>query len=751
MNRLSPEDPKLTAYALGELQGPERDAVEAAIRDDPEARAAVEAMRAFAAQLSGALAQESAEAPAAASTAAADTPAQAGGKRPATASVSSKVLRFPQLYFVIGGLAAACVAVIVALQEPKPFLQKHYQEVALPTVKLAMPGSDEEPAGAQSQEQVAAAEREAEKAAVATAREAELRAKQQVATAATRPLLQQVQAPAPTLGASDGEVTLSPFSIRVVGQDRAAKRERIAGAPEPTRQIATGGLMAGNVGGFGAGDRPQSVSTGPAPDRSAEAYAYHQDNAFTRAADAPFSTFSVDVDTASYANVRRLIESGQLPPADAVRIEELVNYFPYRYANPVAAAKPDAKAPPFAASLEVADAPWAAGHRLVRIGLKARDVSAAERPHANLVFLLDVSGSMDEPNKLPLVKESMRLLLQRLEPEDRVAIVIYAGASGLALPSTPVSKAQEIVAALDNLTPGGSTNGAMGIQLAYDIAKANFVPHGINRVILCTDGDFNVGVTSEGELVRLVEEKARSGIALTVLGFGMGNYKDSTLEQLADKGNGNYGYIDTRNEAEKLLAQQVNGTLLTVAKDVKIQVEFNPARVASYRLIGYEDRLLQAQDFNDDKVAAGYVGSGHTVTALYEIVPTSAAAEHAAPAVDPLKYASATASPAKASPELLTVKLRYKDPERDTSERLEFPLIDAGGTFANASSDFKFAAAVAEFGMILRQSPQRGTATLGDVLAWGAAGAAHPEDDPEGYRRAFLDLVRRAEPLLRGT
>ncbi|MBC7368292.1 MAG: VWA domain-containing protein [Undibacterium sp.] len=491
----------------------------------------------------------------------------------------------------------------------------------------------------------------------------------------------------------------------------------------------------------------------------AESYAYRKDNDFLSTAENPLSTFAADVDTASYANVRRMLRAGHKPPADAVRVEEWVNYFPYRYAAP--------KGEAFAASLEVAEAPWAVGHRLVRIGLKAREVTASERGAANLVFLVDVSASMDRPERLPLVKESLRLLVNRLRPDDRVAIVTYAGASGLALASTPVAQAREIVAALEAMTPGGATNGGMGIRLAYDIAKANFVTGGVNRVILCTDGDFNVGVTGEGELVRLVQEKAKSGVFLTVLGFGMGNFKDSMLEAIADKGNGSYGYIDSRREAEKLLGAQVNGTLTTVAKDVKLQVEFNPARVASYRLIGYENRLLAKEDFNNDKVDAGEIGAGHTMTALYEVVPTSQSGggrRETGRAVNELKYSrrpgtvplavagangtsnfelrTSNVEAAEESTEFLTVKVRYKEPTGDVSRKLEFTLTDAGARFADASGDFKFASAVAAFGMILRNSPHKGTVTLNEVATWAEEGAA---DDPGGWRGEFVELARVAD------
>ena len=367
----------------------------------------------------------------------------------------------------------------------------------------------------------------------------------------------------------------------------------------------------------------------------------------------------------------------------------------------------------------------------MRIGLKGREVATAARPAANLVFLIDVSGSMNEPNKLPLVKEAMRLLLGRLRPDDRVAIVVYAGASGLALPSTPAAKSREILAALDALNASGPTNGALGLQLAYDIAKANFIPGGVNRVILCTDGDFNVGITSEGELTRLIQEKAKSGVSLTALGFGMGNYKDATLKQLADQGNGSYGYIDTRREAEKLLVEQVNGMLMPVAKDVKLQVEFNPAQVASYRLIGYEDRLLKQEDFNHDAMEGGEIGAGHTVTALYEIVPVE-------------NPKSEIRNPKLAA--LLTLKVRYREPAGTVSLKREFPLTDGGARFAAASADFKFAAAVAEFGMILRDSPYKGTGTLDQAAAWAEAGT---DSDAGGYRGEFVELVRQAEALMR--
>ena len=374
-----------------------------------------------------------------------------------------------------------------------------------------------------------------------------------------------------------------------------------------------------------------------------------------------------------------------------------------------------------------------------------------KRPASNLVFLLDVSGSMEPPNRLPLVRQAMRLLVDKLGENDRVAIVVYSGASGLALPSTTGDRKEQILAALENLQAGGSTNGAQGIELAYQTAAEHFIKGGVNRVILATDGDFNIGTTSEGDLVRLIQEKAKGGVFLSVLGVGDDNLNDSMMQKLADKGNGNYAYLDSLDEARKVLVQQINGTLVTIAKDVKIQVEFNPARVASYRLIGYEKRILRKEDFNNDKIDAGEIGAGHTVTALYEIVPVGVEANPAASVapVDPLKYqpnlvSVATSLGKAASPELLTVKLRYKEPDGDTSKLIERPFVDSGAQFASAAPDLKFAAAVAEFGMILRDSEFKGNGTFGAVLEWAQEGMGADEN---GYRAGFLVLVRKAQEL----
>ncbi len=452
---------------------------------------------------------------------------------------------------------------------------------------------------------------------------------------------------------------------------------------------------------------------------------------YVRVADEPLSTFSIDVDTASYSNVRRMLNQGALPPKGAVRIEEMINYFNYDYKAPR-----DDK--PFAVDLEMAQCPWDQKHRLVRIGLKGKEISSEKREAANLVFLLDVSGSMSSANKLPLLKKSLKMLVNNLKAKDRVAIVVYAGASGLVLPSTSCEERGKILESLDRLAAGGSTNGGAGIELAYKTAVANYIEKGINRVILCTDGDFNVGTTNQSELVDKIEKSAKTGVYLSVFGFGMGNYKDSTLEKLADKGNGNYGYIDTEKEAKKALVEQVNGTLVTIAKDVKIQVEFNPAQVKAYRLIGYENRKLDKQDFNDDKKDAGEIGAGHTVTAFYEVIMAKDNFE--GPSVDPLKYQQHTKVKADLTSEVLTVKVRYKKPDEDKSQLLEFPLQGQIGEAGNGSDDLRFAAGVSAFGMLLRDSKFKGSATYDMVLE--LCGAQDRE-----LRKEFIELVNKAKRL----
>ncbi len=504
-----------------------------------------------------------------------------------------------------------------------------------------------------------------------------------------------------------------------------------------SRAAAVGGLAGRAV------SSPAPWPAGPYPyrprgDFNTEAYDRIDENAFHTAAADPLSTFSIDVDTASYANVRRFLNSGALPPRDAVRIEELINYFRFDYARPATDA-------PFSVTTEIAACPWNPQHKLALVGLQARPLDADHVPARNLVFLLDVSGSMEPPDKLPLVRTAMRMLVDTLTSRDRIAIVVYAGNSGLVLPSTSGAEKEKIHEAIARLEAGGSTNGGAGIQLAYKIAEEQFVKGGINRVILATDGDFNVGVTNQGDLTRLIEHKRDSGIFLSVLGVGTGNVKDSTMEKLADRGNGNYAYLDSLHEARKVLVKEAGATLVTVAKDVKIQIEFNPANVSAYRLIGYENRLLNKEDFNDDRKDAGEIGAGHTVTALYEIVPAGVKFE--APKVDALKYQKTPAPVVERSDflrdELMTVKLRYKAPDGNDSRLLTVPVKNRTGEM---SANVGFAAAVAEFGMLLRQSEYRGSATHADAaaLARRFRGA-----DPDGYRAEFVKLVELAEALTR--
>jgi len=466
-------------------------------------------------------------------------------------------------------------------------------------------------------------------------------------------------------------------------------------------------------------------------DWNTEEYDAINENIFHSAMQSPLSTFSIDVDAASYSNVRRFINNGQQPPRDAVRIEEMINYFSYDYPAPEGR-------DPFAIYTEVSSAPWNPAHRLVHIGLQGKKVPTEHLPPSNLVFLIDVSGSMSSANKLPLLKASFKLLVKQLRAQDRVAMVVYAGAAGLVLPSTSGACKEQLMEALDNLQAGGSTAGGEGIQLAYKVAKENFIADGNNRVIIATDGDFNVGESSNAAMERLVEAKRNEGVFLTVLGYGMGNYKDSKMEILADKGNGNYAYIDNILEAQKVLVNEFGGTLFTIAKDVKLQVEFNPAKVQAYRLIGYENRMLRHEDFNNDKKDAGDLGSGHTVTALYEVIPVGV--EDKFYKMDSLKYQSAATNPyARASKELLAVKFRYKDPKENSSKLIVRALEDKGAPLSRASDNFRWAAAVAGFGMVLRGSEFSEGMTIEQILrlAQNARG-----DDREGYRLEFINLIK---------
>jgi Ca-activated chloride channel homolog len=538
--------------------------------------------------------------------------------------------------------------------------------------------------------------------------------------------------PAPSL--ADEERTADPAAspTRKVDHDKrratplpAAPRPGLGGALGYKGKTATGG-------GFAWGPSHEA-------EIASEAYAQVAENGFVAVADDPRSTFSIDVDTASYSNVRRFLDRGTLPPADAVRIEELVNYFDYDYRRPTG---PE----PFSMTAEVGECPWNEAHKLVHVGLQGKVIDQRDVPARNLVFLFDVSGSMNSPDKLPLLKRGFGLLIDNLRPEDKVSIVVYAGASGVVLEPTSGKHKADILAALDRLEAGGSTNGGAGIHSAYAMAQKAFIQGGINRVILATDGDFNVGTTTQGDLIKLIEDKRSSGVFLSVLGFGTGNLKDSTMEMLADKGNGNYAYIDTIGEARKVLVEEAGATLVTIAKDVKIQVEWNPAEVASYRLIGYENRKLAHADFNDDAKDAGEIGAGHDVTAIYEVVPARGKA--VTKKVDDLRYQEGgSLSAAASSGELMTVKVRYKEPEGNASKLLSFPVTDSDHTLAEASRDFRFSAAVAGFGMLLRGSEHKGDATFAMMrkLADGARG-----DDPQGHRAELVRLIDAAARLQDG-
>jgi Ca-activated chloride channel family protein len=674
------DDPKLTAFALKELDEPERSTIARAVAESPEAQRFVDETREVACVLKSEYAAEF----------------EKGTPVPANLI---DIRDDPWFWSIARPLAIAAIIAICALVASVAVVslkRPHFQdEQRIIVTGNNIPATGEVGPNPQANEVEGQMELAAETPAAPTAN-------------------------APLAGGFVLEKRALKSAAKVASYDSSAARALI------DRADRYGGIRAPN-GEF-----------------NTAAYDHIVENPFLDAKSNPLSTFSIDVDTASYSNIRRFINEGSLPPKDAVRVEEMINYFAYDYAQPA-----DEK--PFAVHVDLASCPWEPSHRLVRIGLKGREIATDKRGASNLVFLLDVSGSMEPTERLPLVKQAMRLLVEKLTENDRVAIVVYAGASGVALPSTNGAHKEQILQALENLQAGGSTNGAEGIQLAYRIAADNFIKGGVNRVILATDGDFNVGVTNQGDLIRLIDEKAKTGVFLSVLGVGTDNLKDSTMQKLADKGNGNYAYLDSLDEARKVLVQQMNGTLVTIAKDVKIQVEFNPARVASYRLIGYEKRMLRKEDFNNDKVDAGEIGAGHTVTALYEVVPVGVSGNPAAsvPPVDTLKYSAneRSTNERSTSSEMLTVKLRYKKPDGDKSDLVERAVTDDSGDFAKASPDFKFAAAVAEFGMILRDSEHKGNGTFGAVLEWANEGKGA---DANGYRAGFIELVRKAQALRKG-
>jgi Ca-activated chloride channel homolog len=541
---------------------------------------------------------------------------------------------------------------------------------------------------------------------------------------------------------SEDVTSLNEVVVNALGIERKMESESVY---EPASSVS--GRVAGvSVRGKHSGKATASPVSGninfnnwSSNDYNTESYAAVTENGFKSVKKDPLSTFSIDVDNASYTNIRRFINQGQLPPPDAVRIEEMVNYFKYSYPEP-------SGEHPFSVSAELAVCPWEKKHLLMQVGLKGKDINKASLPPSNIVFLIDVSGSMDDPNKLPLLKSGLGLLVRELRPIDHIAIVVYAGSAGLVLESTPGNRKEAILRAIDNLQAGGSTAGGAGLKLAYSEAGENYIEGGNNRIILATDGDFNVGESGNDAMERLVEQKRKNGIFITVLGFGMGNIKDDKMEIIADKGNGNYSYIDNLQEARRVLVREFGGTLFTIAKDVKLQLEFNPARIKAYRLIGYENRLLAAEDFNNDRKDAGEMGAGHTVTALYELIPSGS--DETVPSVDPLKYGSFHEKEKMRSDypdEDLTIKVRYKLPEGSSSTLLTQAVSGPVSTINNSSANLRFAAAVAEFGMILRNSEFTGQASLESAAA--LARSARGEDE-EGYRSEFIRLVKTVQDMM---
>ena len=707
-------DPRITAYVLDELPQEERQAFEAEIQANPDLATAVVEARRVTGQLEGMFAAEK-------------TPPLDQQRRHAIVPPA------PKRSWVIPLIGLATAASLIFL-----FLVPPIQQAREANYQMSQRNDDKRVA--RNQEVVTTAEALAESNANSA---------KGVASDGLRPV-PSTEYPVPST-----QYAAPGTQRRIQGQ-----LESKASAA-PARPVA-GMMIAGDAivpdAGYQLRDRASEQTSlprlaesepegdadsfGRGPGLSGDQFDPITENPLKRVAEHPISTFSVDVDTASYSKTRDfLMRANQLPPAGAVRIEEMINYFDYDYQPPASDASH-----PFTTHTVVTSCPWNDEHRLARIALKGKVIERKDRPQCNLVFLLDTSGSMNSANKLPLVVDGMTMLLDQLDKNDKVAITVYAGSAGLVLDSTPARKKKKIRGALTQLAAGGSTNGGAGIALAYQTARDNFIKDGVNRVILCTDGDFNVGTTSTDSLVRMVEQEAKEGIFLSVLGFGMGNHNDSMLEQISGRGNGNYAFIDNQNEAHKVLVDQTSATLVPIAKDVKLQIEFNPLKVSSYRLIGYENRVLAKEDFNDDKKDAGEIGAGHSVTAFYEIVPAGIEADESRPKVDDLKYQSEPKPTSAAdSDEMMTLKLRYKGPDEDTSMLVEFPVTDRGDDFAGADKDVRFAAAVAGFGMQLRRSEFKGNWTLSDVQAVAQESKG---EDKKGMRSEFIELVKKASQLI---
>ena len=727
-------DALLTAHALGQLEGDEQAAVERLLADPvrhEERRTVDEIGRVAAALRAGQAADDVPRSPTLRRAVVAAIAANDGNAEEGT--LKSDVVVAPQparslfgrgLALTASLLAAVLVMVTAVLVRPWELQPRMAREVAQRRSEVRTEG------GA-----VALQEQAKGQPSVLTLASDQSALEKRSAT-------EQVDKSKDRLGAARGTaMPAAPAPMMAANGMRAREADAVerAAAPVPGARRSAGDRDARELEMQSVGGQRKQQDA-----QAGERYARFDENRPRTPAEHPLSTFSIDVDTASYANVRRFLASGRLPPPDAVRIEEMVNYFRYDYPQPVGDR-------PFSVTLEAAECPWHSGRRLVRIGLEGRDIDRRERPAGNLVFLIDVSGSMSAANKLPLVKQALAMLVEELTENDSVAIVTYAGDAGVKLPATSGDQKGKILAVIEALSPGGSTHGSAGINVAYEQAAERFIPGGVNRVILATDGDLNVGVTSDEALVDLIKQKAAGGTFLTVLGFGEGNLQDAKMEKIADNGNGVYAYIDGAREARKVLVEQLTGSTITIAKDVKIQVEFNPTQVASYRLLGYENRIMAAEDFRNDRKDAGEIGAGHSVTALYEIELVGDGGEESAGA-EPLKYQPPQSKPAPAVPlvdgemsrELLTVKLRWKKPEGDVSTLDEVPLVDRGGALEQASADLRFAGAVAAFGMVLRNSEYKGEVTL-PLVAKIAAGALGP--DRGGYRAEFLDLVRKAETL----
>jgi Ca-activated chloride channel family protein len=809
--RISIDDPRLTAFALGELEGSERDEIERLLESSPECRQLVAELQELAGQLTQELQSESGEG----LTPAAREAIAAASQPPAAAVASPRPHRLRRWVLICGGLASCTAAAVWAVMLATPGEDSAlvaYVDPAVANEGLNVSYSGFGEAAPQSRPRSARSDKvhdEPEQLAQvalgltdlggaeakdwafrngngvdpSNAQKPEtepllhgrvLAQNGQVSGGGTSSVRWKDDAEGRLYGVNEDAIALprAPLADDETRQkhDLYVTRElngkpAAAGQPPTTFYADTGKQVDGLMRGGRPGVQPPTATLAtaqpatqlhasvdqPPADRRYLSYEYRVqqrveglesesyqpivENGFVSPTAQPLSTFSIDVDTASYANVRRFLTHNTVPPPAAVRLEELINYFRYDDPQP-------ADGVPFSVNCEVGACPWQVDHRLVRIGLKGREITREQRPATNLVFLVDVSGSMAADNKLPLVKSSLQLLTEELDESDRIAIVTYAGTSGVLLDSITGDHRQTIMNAIGSLQSGGSTNGASGIQLAYTTAVNHFIEGGSNRVILCTDGDFNVGVTDDDQLVQLIQSKAKTGVFLSVFGFGMGNLKDSKLEKLADKGNGNYGYIDSLREAQKTFVEDLFGTLVTIAKDVKIQVEFNPAQVDSYRLLGYENRVMATRDFRDDTKDAGEIGAGHSVTALYEFVPANG--RQTAPGGEKLKYQpQAAGAGGDVSPELLTVKLRYKQPTADTSTEFSQALVDPHN--ARPSQNLQWASAVTAFGLTLRQSAHRGQASfaLAKELAQGAVGT-----DKAGHRHEFIGLIDRAAQIV---